>query len=43
MIKAGVATQEELDTLYEQMLAEMLADNFRGLGYGLSVWGKKPV
>jgi ubiquinone/menaquinone biosynthesis C-methylase UbiE len=41
MLKAGVATQEELDALYEQALAEMMADNFRGVGYFLSVWGKK--
>jgi hypothetical protein len=25
------------------MLAEMLSDNFRAIGYGLSVWGKKPA
>jgi ubiquinone/menaquinone biosynthesis C-methylase UbiE len=40
-VQAGVATQEELDVLYEQMLAEMLSDNFCALCYLLSVWGRK--
>ncbi len=43
LIKAGVATQEELDELYEQLLADMLSDSFRGLFYFLSVWGRKPA
>jgi ubiquinone/menaquinone biosynthesis C-methylase UbiE len=42
-IKTGVSTQEELDTLYEQMLAEMMSDQFRALAYILSVWGYKPA
>jgi hypothetical protein len=42
IIKMGVASQEELDTLYEQMLAEMLRDDFRGEWRFLSVWGVKP-
>jgi ubiquinone/menaquinone biosynthesis C-methylase UbiE len=42
LIKMGVASQEELDTLYDQMLAEMLRDDFRGEWRFLSVWGRKP-
>ncbi len=41
-IKMKVATQEELDTLYEQALVEMLAHEFRALWYFFSVWGEKP-
>jgi ubiquinone/menaquinone biosynthesis C-methylase UbiE len=43
LLKAGVATQKELDTLYEQEMADMLSDSFRGLFYFLSVWGRKPI
>jgi ubiquinone/menaquinone biosynthesis C-methylase UbiE len=43
MVKAGVATQDELDALYEQALAEMLSDDLRAVGYALSVWGTKPA
>jgi ubiquinone/menaquinone biosynthesis C-methylase UbiE len=43
IIKMGVASQEELDTLYEQMLAEMLRDDFKGEWRFLSVWGVKPL
>ncbi len=42
LVATGVATQEELDKLYDQMLLEMLSDNFRALWYFLSVWGYKP-
>jgi ubiquinone/menaquinone biosynthesis C-methylase UbiE len=42
LLAAGVATQEELDDLYESMLIEMLAEDFRALWYFLSVWGYKP-
>ena len=41
LIATGVATQEELDRLYDQMLLEMLSDDFRALWYFLSVWGYK--
>lgn len=39
LVKLGLATQEELDTLYNQSMAEMMSDDFRGLMYILSVWG----
>ena len=42
LIKLGVAAQEELDMLYNHMLAEMLRDDFRGEWRFLSVWGRKP-
>ena len=38
---AGLPDQEELDHLYEQMLLEMLADDFVGIFYLLTVWGVK--
>jgi SAM-dependent methyltransferase len=42
MIRASVASQEELDVLYDQFLAQMLSDDFRAQWYLLSVWGRKP-
>src|SRR5215469_15474472 len=42
IIKMGVATQEELDRLYAQMLIEMQRDDFRGLMLPLTVLGEKP-
>ena len=41
-LKMGVATQEELDKLYEQMLAEMIQKDFRAHWYIVSVSGEKP-
>jgi ubiquinone/menaquinone biosynthesis C-methylase UbiE len=41
IIRMGVATQEELDRLYEQMLIEMLQEGFRGLMLPLTAWGEK--
>jgi ubiquinone/menaquinone biosynthesis C-methylase UbiE len=35
----GVATQSELDELYEEMLTDMLANCFQALWYFLSCWG----
>jgi ubiquinone/menaquinone biosynthesis C-methylase UbiE len=42
LLKMGVATQDELDTLYEQMLFEMLTDDFCAIWYFLTTWGYKP-
>lgn len=39
---AGFPDQQELDRLYEQMLLEMIGDDFVGLFYLLTVWGIKP-
>lgn len=42
LLAAQVATQQELDQLLQQMYLEMLADDFKGMWYFLTVWGKKP-
>ena len=41
IIRMGVATQEELDRLYDQMLLEMLREDFRGLMLPLTALGEK--
>ncbi len=41
IIRMGVATQEDLDRLYDQMLLEMLQEDFRGLMMPLTVLGEK--
>ena len=38
----GVTTQEEVSQAYQQMLAEMQAEDFSAVGFYLVVWGKKP-
>ena len=43
MIRKDVVTQQEIDQLYGQVLAEWLSEDFRGLLYLLSVWGQKPL
>lgn len=43
LLKMGVATQERLDQLYEQMLIDMLSDDFCGLWYFLTVYAEKPT
>ena len=40
-INMGVTTQEEVDQAYEQMLLEMMQDDFRGIIYLLTAWGTK--
>jgi SAM-dependent methyltransferase len=42
LLQRGLATQKELDTLYEQALCEMLSEEFGALLYLLTVWGRKP-
>jgi ubiquinone/menaquinone biosynthesis C-methylase UbiE len=41
MVKIGLGTQEELERVYQQMLAEMQADDFCAVWYLLSAWGRK--
>ena len=41
LLQQGLATQDELDALYEQALCEMLEENFGALLYLLTVWGRK--
>ncbi len=38
----GIPDQAELDRLYEQMLVEMIQDDFVGILYLLTAWGVKP-
>jgi len=40
--RMGVATQEEVDQLYEQMKFEMMKDDFPRSDAPLTVWGEKP-
>ena len=42
LVQTGVTTQAEVDQLYDQMLVEMRNEDFCGLAYLLTVWGKKP-
>ena len=42
LIKMGATTQEEVDRVYQQMLAEMLSDDFCAVWYFLCIWGEKP-
>jgi len=41
IVRMGVATQEEVKQLYEQMQLEMGKDDFRGLMLPLTAWGEK--
>jgi SAM-dependent methyltransferase len=38
----GIPPKEELERLYEEMLLEMLKEDFAGIFYLLTVWGRKP-
>ena len=42
LLKMRVATQEELNTLYDNVLLEMLSPDYRAMWYFLRVWGRKP-
>jgi len=42
LLKMELATQDEIDALYTQAIAEMLSDDFCALSFLLSVWGQKP-
>jgi SAM-dependent methyltransferase len=41
LVRAGVATYEQLIPLYHRMLEEMRADNFCSLAFLLQAWGRK--
>jgi ubiquinone/menaquinone biosynthesis C-methylase UbiE len=43
IVKMGVMTQEEADQKYQQMLVEMMQDDFNALWYYLTAWGRKPA
>ncbi len=42
VIRGGVATQEELDHLQQQLEWDMMQQDFRGMMFLLSAWGHKP-
>jgi ubiquinone/menaquinone biosynthesis C-methylase UbiE len=42
MVKMKVATPEEIEQSYQQMLLEMRSENFCALWYYLTTWGQKP-
>jgi ubiquinone/menaquinone biosynthesis C-methylase UbiE len=41
LLKMEIATQEEIDQLYQQMLLEMMQDDFCAIWSYLTVWGQK--
>jgi ubiquinone/menaquinone biosynthesis C-methylase UbiE len=41
-VAMGVATEEQLDQLDRQIQIEMMQDDFYGIMYLLTVWGKRP-
>jgi ubiquinone/menaquinone biosynthesis C-methylase UbiE len=43
LVKAGFATQEELNQLHQQFLIDIHQTTFRGIMPYMSVWGKKPL
>ena len=43
VVRQGLATQQELDALYERLLDEFESPDFRALWYLLRIWGKKPA
>lgn len=43
LVQVGVTTQEEVEQVYQQMLAEMQADNFCGVAFYLNVCGVRPA
>lgn len=43
LIQAGVCSQADIEKLYAQVLEQIREEDFRGMGYLLTVWGKKPL
>lgn len=43
IVNTGIATQEELDRIYQKVLLDLMQDNFRGMWYMLTAWGEKPL
>jgi ubiquinone/menaquinone biosynthesis C-methylase UbiE len=42
-LKMGIATQDELETFYERVMAEMAEEDFCAVWYLLTTWGEKPL
>jgi ubiquinone/menaquinone biosynthesis C-methylase UbiE len=43
LLQSGVCTQAEIEALYLGALKQMQEEDFRGMGYLLTAWGKKPL
>jgi ubiquinone/menaquinone biosynthesis C-methylase UbiE len=43
LARAGLASMEELEKLYDQTMQDISRDDFRGVWYFMSVWGRKPA
>ncbi len=43
LLKLKVATQDELDQLYDQMLLELSQEDFSGIFYFTSAYARKPL
>jgi ubiquinone/menaquinone biosynthesis C-methylase UbiE len=43
LVMMKMTTPEEFDELYQQALTELMLDTFCGVGFMLTVWGKKPA
>ena len=42
LVRQNVATKEELEQLYDQIMLDMMSEDFRAVIYFMSIWGKKP-
>lgn len=42
LLSLQAVTEERFEALYNQMLAEIMLDDFRGISFVLTVWGEKP-
>jgi ubiquinone/menaquinone biosynthesis C-methylase UbiE len=42
LLKLGIATSAELESIYQQLVEELESDDFRGISYFISAYGQKP-
>lgn len=43
LVSVNVATQQEVEQAYQQLLIDIASDTFQGMWYLLTVWGEKPA
>ncbi len=43
LLRLGITTAAEFKSSYQQMVDEMASDNFRGIAYFTSAYGRKPI
>jgi ubiquinone/menaquinone biosynthesis C-methylase UbiE len=43
LVKLNLLTEQEFEQLHQQLIAELLSEDFCGLGFGLTAWGTKPA